>query len=368
AEMLRPVPPVPIKTICQKIWETSRWPKDWKRSVFFPLPKKGDARDYCNYRTIALIPHASKVLLKIIQQRLRPIIEAELPDSQAGFKRGRGTRDHITNLGWIMKNIYICFIDYSKAFDCIEHDKLWKALQELGVPAHLIQLIRSFYKDQEATVRTQHGDTKWFKIEKESEIGEKIGGRNINNLRYADDTTLLVETENGLKYLILRIKKESEKMSLNLNIKKTKIMTTAGNGAVKITINNEEIECVKVFCFLGSMIDQTGDCGPEIRRRIVLGRSAMLSVHQIWKSKDISLTTKCKMVHAIVFPISMYWCESWNLKKRMDAFKLWCWRRLLRIPWPARVTNKEVLGRIKPEISLEGKITRLRLTFFGHVM
>ncbi|OIR55924.1 MAG: uncharacterized protein A8A55_3328, partial [Amphiamblys sp. WSBS2006] len=240
-------------------------------------------------------------------------------------------------------------------------------------------------------------ETEWFKIEKdvrqgcilspflfnlyakmimrkldleESEIGVKIGGRNINNLRYADDTTLLAETEDGLKYLILRIKKESEKMGLHLNIKKTKIMTTAGNGAVKITINSEEIECVKNFCFLGSMIDRTGDCGPEIRRRIALGRSAMLSMHQIWKSKDISLTTKCKMVHAIVFPISMYGCESWTLKKadrkRIDAFELWCWRRLLRIPWTARVTNEEVLERIKPEFSLEGKITRIQLTYFGH--
>uniref|UniRef100_W5NA41 Reverse transcriptase domain-containing protein n=1 Tax=Lepisosteus oculatus TaxID=7918 RepID=W5NA41_LEPOC len=198
--------------------------------IYATLPKKGVARDCCNYRNIALIPHASKVLLKIVQQRLHPIIEAELPDSQAGFKRGRGTPDHITNLLWIMekcKNIYICFINYSKAFDCIEHDKLWKALQELGVPAHLIQLIRSFFKDREATVRTQHGDTKWFKIEKgvrqgcilspflfnlyaeiimrksdleELEIGVKIGGRNIDNLRYADDTTLLAETEDGLKY------------------------------------------------------------------------------------------------------------------------------------------------------------------------
>uniref|UniRef100_W5MT59 Reverse transcriptase domain-containing protein n=1 Tax=Lepisosteus oculatus TaxID=7918 RepID=W5MT59_LEPOC len=278
AEMLRPVPPVAIKAIFQKIWETSRRPKDWKRSVFIPL----------NYRTIALIPHASKVLLKIIQQRLRPIIEAELPDSQAGFKRDHGTRDHITNLRWIMgkchehqKNIYNCFIE-SKAFDCIEHEKLWKALQELGVPAHLIKIIRSFYKDQETTVRTQHGDTEWFKIEKgvrqdcilspflfnhyaeiimrkldleESEIGVKIGGRNINNLRYADDTTLLGEIEDGLKDLILRIKKKREKMGLHLNIKKTKIITTAGNGAVKITINSEEIECVKVYCFLGSMIN-----------------------------------------------------------------------------------------------------------------
>uniref|UniRef100_W5MYU0 Reverse transcriptase domain-containing protein n=1 Tax=Lepisosteus oculatus TaxID=7918 RepID=W5MYU0_LEPOC len=352
-EMLRPVPPVAIKAICQKIWETSRWPKDWKRSVFIPLPKKGDARDCCNYCTIALIRHASKVLLKIIEQSLHPIIEAELPESQAGFKRGRGTSDHITNLRWItekcheyQKNVYICFIYYSKAFDFIKHDKLWKALGYILSP-FLFNLFAEII------------------MRKELEIGVKIGGRNINNLRYADDTILLAETEDGLKYLILRIKKESEKMGLHLNIKKTNIMTTAGNGAVKITINSEEIKCVKVFCFLGSMIDRTGDCGPEI------SRSAMLSMHQIWKSKDISLTTKCKMVHAIVFPISMYGCESWTLKKdrkRMDSFELWCWRRLLWIPWTARVTNKEVLERIKPEISLVGKVTRLQLTYVGHMM
>jgi hypothetical protein len=405
-EMLRHIPTAALTSLCQKIWKTSMWPREWKRSVFIPLTKKGDAKDCSNYRTIALIPHASKVLLKIIQQRLRPIIEAELPDTQAGFRRGRGTRDHIANLRWIMeksreyqKDVYMCFIDYSKAFDCIDHDKLWKALNELGVPPHLIQLIRSLYTDQVATVRTQHGDTEWFRIGKgvrqgcilspflfnlyaevimrkleldESKIGVKIGGRNINNLRYADDTTLLAETVDGIKDLIIKVKEESEKMGLYLNIKKTKILTTAANGAVKITINNEEIECVQKFIFLGSVIDRSGKCSTEIKRRIALGRSAMLSMHQIWKSKDISLKTKSRLVSAIVFPIFTYGCESWTLKKadqsKIDAFELWCWRRLLRIPWTAGVTNKGVLERIKPDMSLVGKIIKLRLTYFGHVM
>ncbi|MBJ5542592.1 reverse transcriptase family protein, partial [Salmonella enterica subsp. enterica serovar London] len=136
-----------------------------------PLPKKGDSKDCSNYRTIALIPHASKVLLKIIQQRIAPTIERELPDVQAGFRRGRGTRDHIANLRWIMekaheyqKSIYMCFIDYKKAFDCVDHDKLWRALHELGVPTHLVKLLQSLYTNQEATVRISYGDTGWFKI------------------------------------------------------------------------------------------------------------------------------------------------------------------------------------------------------------
>ena len=200
--------------------------------------------------------------------------------------------------------------------------------QTSQVPAHLIQLIRSLYTDQEATVRSQYGDTDWFKIEKgvrqgcilspflfnlyaelimrkldleETDIGVKIGGRNINNLRFADDTTLLAETEDDLEHLILRIKRESEKMGLYLNIKKTKIMTPVADGQVRIIINGEEIECVKEFIFLGSKIVRNGECNPEIKRRIVLGRSAMLNMHQIWKSKDISLKMKYRLVNTIVF-------------------------------------------------------------------
>ncbi len=150
----------------------------------------------------------------------------------------------------------------------------------------------------------------------DSDIGVKIGGRNTNNLCYADDTILLEETEDDLKHLIKTIvERESEKMGLQLNIKKTKIMSTARHIKMNVTINGEEIECVKEFYFLGSMIDQTGDCTPEIKHWISLGHTAMLSMQQIWKSKDINLTTKCRLVQTIVFPISIYGCESWTVKK-----------------------------------------------------
>ena len=189
----------------------------------------------------------------------------------------------------------------------------------------------------------------------DSEIGVKIGGRNINNLRYADDTTLLSETEDGLRHLIKQIKDESAKLGLFLNIKKTKIMTTAGN--VKITVDNEKIECVQEFTFLGSQIEQSRDCSLEVKRRIASGRNAMMSMNKMWKSKDISITTKCRLVHAIVFPIATYGCESWTLRKadrrKIDSFELWCWRRLLRIPWTARVTNKEVLERVNRDMNYE---------------
>ena len=157
----------------QKIWKTQLWPQDWKRSVFIPIPKKGNARECSNYRTIALISHASKVMLTVLQARLQLYMNCELPDDKAWFKKGRGTRDQIANIHWIItkarkfqKNMYFCFIDYAKAFDCVDHNKLWKILKEMGIPDHLTCLLKNLYAGQEATVRTGRGTTDWFQIGK----------------------------------------------------------------------------------------------------------------------------------------------------------------------------------------------------------
>ena len=142
-----------LHLICQQIWKTQQWPQDWKRSVFIPIPKKGNAKECSNYRTIALISHASKVMLKILQARLQQYMTYELPDVQAGFRKGRGTRGQIANMHWIIKkakefqkNIYYCFIDYAKAFDYVDHKKLWKILKEMGIPSHLTCPLRKLFR------------------------------------------------------------------------------------------------------------------------------------------------------------------------------------------------------------------------------
>ena len=184
-----------------------------------------------------------------------------------------------------------------------------------------------------------------------SSIGVKIGGRTISNLRYADGTTLLAEREVDLLNLILKINQESEKMGLHLNIKKTKIMMTATSGEVKFRINDEEIESVQDFIFLGSKINCGGESTPEIKRGIAFGRTAMGGMNKIWERKDITLAIKSSLVNVIVFPMMMYGCESWTQtmadRRLIDAFEMWCWRKLLRISWTARVTNREVLERMK---------------------
>ena len=205
------------------------------------------------------LSHAGKVMLKILQARLQQYMNHELPDVQAGFKKGRGTRDQIANIRWFIekarefqKNIYFCFIDCDSAFDFVDHNKLWKILKEVGIPDHLTCLLRNLYAGQEATVRTGHGTTDWLHIGKgvlqvcilspclfilyaeyimrnvgldKVQAWIKIAGRNINNLRYAEDIILMAESKE-LKNLLMKVKEESEKFGLKLNIQKTKIMTS----------------------------------------------------------------------------------------------------------------------------------------------
>ena len=201
----------------------------------------------------------------------------------------------------------------------------------------------------------------------EAQDGIKIARRNINNLRYADDTTLMAESEEELKSLLMKVKEEGEKVSLKLNIQRTKIMASG-----PITSWEIDGETVSDFIFLGSKITADGDCSHEIKRRLLLGRKVMTNLDSIFKSSDITLPTKVRLVKAMVFPVVMYGCESWAIKKaehrRIDAFEPWCWRRLIRVPWTIRRSNQSILKEISPEYSPEGLMLKLKLQYFGHLM
>ena len=258
----------------------------------------------------------------------------------------------------------------------MDHKKLWEILKEMGIPDHLTCLLRNLYVGQEATDRTGHGTTDWFQKGKgerqgcilspclfnlyaeyimrsagldETQAGIKIAGRNINNLRYADNTKLI-------KSLLMKVKEESEKFGLKLNIQKTKIM--ASGPITSWEIDGETVETVSDFIFRGSKITADGDCSHEIKRRLLLGRKVITNLNSIFKSRDITLPTKVRLVKAMVFPVVMYGCESWTVKKaerqRFDAFELWCWRRLLRGPRMARRSNQSILKDTNPKYSLEG--------------
>ena len=252
------------------------------------------------------------LLLKILEAWLQQYVNHEIQDVQSGFRKGRGTRRQIANIHWIIKktrefqkNIYFCFIDYTKAFDCVDYNKLWKTLQEMRISDHLTCLLRNLYAGQEATVRTGHGTTDWFQIGKgvrqgcilspclfnlyaeyimrnaglnEAQAGIKIAGRNINKLRYADDTTLMAESEK-LKSLLMKVKEESKKVGLNLNIQKTKIM--ASGPITSWQIDGETMETVTDFILGGTKITADGDYSHEIKRCLLLGRNVMTNLDSL---------------------------------------------------------------------------------------
>ena len=204
----------------------------------------------------------------------------------------------------------------------------------------------------------------------EAQAGIKTAGRNINNLRYAGDTALIAESEEELKSLLMKVKEESEKAGLQLSIQKTKIM--ASGSITSWQMDGETTETVRNFILGGCKITADGDCSHEIKRRLLRGRKVMSNLDSIFKSRDITLPTKVHLVKAMVFPVVMYGCESWTIKKaehrRTDAFELWCWRRLLRVPWTARRFNQSILKEISPEYSLEGLMLKQKLQYSGHLM
>ena len=241
----------------------------------------------------------------------------------------------------------------------------------MGISDHLICLLRNLYVGQEATVRTGHGTTDWFQNRKgvhqgcilspclfnlyaeyimrnagldKIQAGIKISRRNINNLRYADDTTLRAESEEELK-------RGGWKFGLKFNIQKTKTMASGPISSWQTV--GETMETVTDFIFGGSKITADGDCSHEIERCLLLGRKAVTDLDGILKNRDITLPTKVRLVKAMVFPVVMYGCQSWTIKKaehwRIDAFELWYWRRLLRVPWTARRYNQPILKEIRPE-------------------
>ena len=239
----------------------------------------------------------------------------ELPVVQPGFRKGRGTRDQIANISWItienarqfQKNIYFCLFNLYAEY----------IIRNAGL--------------EEAQARI------------------KIAGRNINNLRYSDGTTLMAES-GELKSLLMKVKEHSENVGLKLNIQKTKIV--ASDPITSWQIDGKTVGTMADFIFLGSKITADDYCSQEIKRCLLLGKKVMTNLDSILKSRDITLQTKVCLVKATVFPVVMYGCESWTIKKAehriIDAFELWCWRRLLRVPWTARRSNQSILKKISP--------------------
>ena len=398
-----------LHRICNKIWKTGEWPKDWTQSLVITLPKKGNLQKCQNYRTISLICHPSKVMLRIILTRLKPVAEKIIAEEQAGFRAGRSTTEQIFNLrllcekyGEHQQDLYHVFIDFKKAFDRVWHEALWATMKLYNINANLIQVIEKLYRNASSAVYLNNTIGEWFRtsvgvrqgcllsptlfnifLERIMETAlEKhegtvsIGGRNITNLRFADDIDGLAGTEKELNDLVVQIDKACKAAGMEISAEKTKVMCNKKAGFTKgIKVGDTKLEEVTAFKYLGATISEQGS-KPEIVNRIAQSIAALAKLQTIWRDKNINLSSKIRLMRSLVISIFLYACESWTLNKdlerRISAFEMRCYRRILGISYKDRVTNIEVKSRIQEAIGpYEELLTTVRkrtLRWFGHVV
>uniref|UniRef100_H3B2Y3 Reverse transcriptase domain-containing protein n=1 Tax=Latimeria chalumnae TaxID=7897 RepID=H3B2Y3_LATCH len=388
--------------ICIDIWKSRKWPKEWTQSTIIPIPKKGDLKECSNYRIISLVSHASKILTWIILSRIQGKVEQELAEEQAGFRPGRGTRDHICSLRIMIERartwncpLYLCFINFTKAFDLVLHDQLWTVMLEMGFPSHLVYLLSKLYEEQSSAVHLTRGTTgsAWFrprrgvrqgcilspypfniiaemamrKALEGSQAGFQIGGRKINNLRYTDDIILIATSRAELQDLVERLHQVGKQFSLKINTAKTKVLTTCGdNESLSITIGEQQLETVSHFKYLGSIVREDGKCEQDIKTRLGMARTTLRKMKTLWKNQNISTQTKIRLL------VATYGCESWTLTKtlmkKIESCEMVSYRRAMKIPWTVKLTNEEVLQRAHETRNLLTSVTSRKLQYFGHMM
>ena len=376
-----------LHTICQKIWQTGDWPTKWTQSLVITLPKKGNLQQCNNYRTISLICHPSKVMLRIILNRLKPQAEAIIAEEQAGFRPGRSTTEQIFNLRILcerylqhQQDLYHVFIDFKKAFDRVWHAALWATMNHYNINANLIHTIQSLYNKASSAVYLNGEVGEWFRttvgvrqgcllsptvfnvfLEKimadalEHHQGTvSIGGRTITNLRFADDIDGLAGSEQELSNLVECLDKSAAAYGMEISAAKTKLMTNNERGIqADITANGEKLETVQNFKYLGAIVSDEGS-RPEILARIAMTTAALAKLQPIWRDKSISLISKIKLMRSLVHSVFLYACETWtltaDLAKRIQAMEMRCLRRLLGISYLDHITNEEVRRRTEQVI------------------
>ena len=329
-------------------------------------------------------------------------------DAQFGFRNGFGTREALFSVQVLAQrcrdvnvDVFMCFVDYEKAFDTVKHDKLLNVLSNIGLDGRDMRIIANLYWNQSASVRVDCHLTEEVSIRKgvrqgcilspllfnlysehifqealdERSEGVIINGVVINNLRYADDTVLLATSFEDLQILLSAVAHHSQQMGLKLNVKKTKWLVVSKHGIDvqnELRVENDVVERVAQYKYLGCWANESWDLTQEIRSRIEQSRSAFQKMSKILTCRALSIPLRLRLLHCYVFSILLYGVEAWTLTeamcRKLEAFEMWAYRRILKISWTDRVTNVEVLRRLNKQHEVINNVKKRKLEYFAHVM
>src|SRR2546425_9815896 len=391
--------------ICKDMHEEGKWPDDFIRSAMIPLPKKNNAVNCSDYRTISLICHASKIMLKVLTKRIEAKAKHLLGRNQFGFRKGCGTRDAVGVMRTLCERslecgneVYICFVDFEKAFDRVNWVKMFEILKSLHIDWRNRRLLQDLYMRQEAVVRTVGGDSdpgvigrrvrqgcpispllfsiyaEVMMIEASEDMeGVPVGGQLVSDVRIADDQGMMAGTEMGLQRLMNKLNDTAENFGMKINIKKTKTMVVRwdGGGVVNITVDGKKIEQVKSFKYLGSVIMEDGRSHSDVKVRIAMAKDAFNKRKELL-TKGLSRILKKRTVKVLIWPVILYGCETWTLLQdeinRLEALEVWLWRGLENISWRDKICNNEVFERVMEERCMIRTIGQRQKNWIGHVM
>ena len=393
-----------LTEIANKIYENGATPNQMRETIMIKIPKVEGTLKCEQHRTISIINHITKIILKVITERIKSRIRPEMAKEQFGFVANSGTTNAIFTLNRIIenaiqvqKNVYLCFVDYEKAFDKVRHNELMNILKQIGVDGKDLRLIKNIYEMQRVALQLGGELTDWIDIKRGvrqgcvmspdlfniyaeiimrniEEEGIRVGGKNINNIRYADDTVLMADSEEKLKALVQKVSEHSEAMGIKINRKKTKTMVITEKDrspTIRLRINNDEIEQVDNFVYLGSLINWDGRQDKEIRRRIAIAYNNMRKLRKLITNKKISMTSRKRIVKCYIWSTLLYGCETWNInnqtRMRLEAFEMKIWRYVLKVSWTQRITNEEILRRMGTQRELMTTIYKGQLRFVGHM-
>ena len=395
-----------MTSLCKSMYETGKWPEDFTRLMFVPIEKKENAVDCEDHRTISLICHASKILLKVLTKRIEGKVKDFLSNRQFGFRSGVGTRDAIGVMRMMCErslehgnDLYVCYVDFEKAFDRVRWDKMMQILKELKVDWRDRALVADLYMRQEAVVRLECGLTEPAEIGRgvrqgcplspllfstyaermmrdaidDIEEGVVVGGRLVKDVRFADDQAMTASSNEGLQKLMDGVDRAAEDYGMRINVKKTKTMVISKEGGKKvdIKIGQHKVEQVQQFKYLGAVVTDDGRCEQDIKCRIAMAKQAFTNRKKILCS-NMSMSLRVRLAKTLVWPVLLYGCETWVLKKeekrKLEALEMWVWRRMAKISWMDKKTNEEVLRMVGQSRKLLEAILERKKNWMGHVL